>query len=52
MDYNITFNERAKLGMEQLIKQTPVTLQEAQDQAKWLNSNTSKGSRVHNKKKY
>jgi hypothetical protein len=50
MKWNITFTERAKLKMEQLIKQIPITLQEAKDQAKWL-SNHKKSSMVSNKKK-
>lgn len=51
MKWNVTFKERAKLGMEQLTQQTPVTLQEARDQAKWLSSNTNKTSVISNKKK-
>ena len=49
MKWNITFTERAKLEMEQLIKQIPVTLQEAKDQAKQLSN--QKSSMVSNKKK-
>jgi hypothetical protein len=36
MNYNISFQERAKLGMEILSKQSPVTLEEARAQAKRL----------------
>ena len=36
MKYNISFQERAKLGLEQLSKQSPVTLEEALAQVKWL----------------
>ena len=36
MNYKISFQERAKLSMEQLSKQSPVTLEEARAQAKWL----------------
>jgi hypothetical protein len=49
MKWNITFTEKAKLEMEQLIKQIPVTLQEAKNQAKWLSN--KKSSMVSNKKK-
>ncbi len=40
MKYSISFQERAKLGLEKLSKQLPVTLQEAKQQAHWL-KNTS-----------
>jgi hypothetical protein len=33
MNYKISFQERAKLGMEMLSKQLPVTLEEAKAQA-------------------
>lgn len=36
MNYKISFQERAKLGMEMLSKQLPVTLEEARAQAKGL----------------
>lgn len=36
MNYKLTFQERAKIGMEKLAKQEPVTLEEARAQAKWL----------------
>jgi hypothetical protein len=36
MEYSISFQERAKLGMEQLSGQSPVTLEEARAQALWL----------------
>lgn len=36
MNYKISFQERAKLGMEMLSKQKPVTLEEARAQAEWL----------------
>ena len=32
MNYKISFQERAKLGMEMLSKQSPVTLEEARAQ--------------------
>ena len=44
MKYNISFQERAKLGLEQLSKQLPVTLQEAKQQVQWL-KNTSNQSK-------
>ena len=36
MNYKISFEERAKIGMEMLSKQPPVTLEQARAQAKWL----------------
>lgn len=36
MNYNLSFQERAKLSMEQLSKQQLVTLKEAKAQAVWL----------------
>lgn len=36
MNYKISFQERAKLGMEMLSKQLPVTLEEARAQAERL----------------
>jgi hypothetical protein len=36
MKYNVSFQERAKLGMELLSKQPSTTLQEARAQALWL----------------
>ena len=33
MNYTISFQERAKLGLEQLSKQSPVTLEEGRAQA-------------------
>jgi hypothetical protein len=46
MNYNVSFQERAKLSMEQLSKQSPVTLAEAKAQAIWLkNSSTSKNKK-------
>jgi hypothetical protein len=40
MNCKITFKERAKLSMEQISKQPPVTLEEARAQAKWLKNNS------------
>lgn len=42
MDYNISFQELAKLQAEVLAKQEPVTLEEARAQCIWLNKNISK----------
>lgn len=43
MNCKISFEERAKIGMEMLAKQKPVTLEEARAQAKWLSEmSTSK----------
>ena len=36
MNYKISFQERAKLSMEQLSKQLPVTLEVASAEVKWL----------------
>jgi hypothetical protein len=36
MSYAMSFQERAKLGMEKLSKQQPVTLKIALEQVKWL----------------
>jgi hypothetical protein len=36
MKYNISFQERAKLGKELLSKQLPITLQDAKKQVEWL----------------
>jgi hypothetical protein len=36
MNYKISFQERAKLSLEQLSKQPPITLEEARAQAKRL----------------
>jgi hypothetical protein len=40
MNYKISFQERAKLSMEQISKQEPVTLEEARAQAEWLKNNS------------
>ena len=37
MNYKISFQERAKLGMEMLSKRSPVTLEEARAQVLRLN---------------
>ncbi|MBC8884278.1 hypothetical protein H9X57_15510 [Flavobacterium piscinae] len=37
MNYKISFQERARLGMEMLSKKSPITLEEARAQAKRLN---------------
>lgn len=36
MNYKISFQERAKLGLEMLSKKSPVTLEQARAQAKRL----------------
>lgn len=36
MNYTMSFQERAKLGLEQLSKQSPVTLKMARQQAQLL----------------
>jgi hypothetical protein len=40
MNCKISFQERAKLSMEQLAKQPPVTLEEARAQAERLKNNS------------
>jgi hypothetical protein len=40
MNYKISFQERAKLGMEMLFKLSPVTLEEAKTQAERLKDNS------------
>jgi hypothetical protein len=40
MNYKISFQERAKLGMEMLSKRSPVTLEEARAQAERLKNNS------------
>jgi hypothetical protein len=39
--YKISFEERSKLGEENLSKQSPVTLEEAKAQVEWLKSAAS-----------
>jgi hypothetical protein len=47
MNYKISFQERAKLNLENLSKQPPVTLKEAKEQALWLKTiSTSKVRKV------
>ena len=41
MTYNISFQERAKLGTIILSKQPAVTLKEAKEQVQWLKPNSS-----------
>ncbi len=36
MNYKLSFQERAKIGLEQLAKQKPVTIEEARAQAERL----------------
>jgi hypothetical protein len=36
MNYNISFEERAKIAKTLLSKQSPATLEEAKEQALWL----------------
>ncbi len=45
MNYNVSFQERTRLGMEQLSKQQPVTLKEAKEQVNWLKSQSSTKSK-------
>jgi hypothetical protein len=40
MNYKISFQERAKLSMEQISKQPAVTLEEARAQAEWLKNSS------------
>lgn len=45
MSYKMSFQERAKLSMEMLSKQSPITLKEAREQVNWLNSQSSSESK-------
>jgi hypothetical protein len=40
MNYKISFQERAKLSMEQISRQPAVTLEEARAQVEWLKNNS------------
>ena len=49
MNYTISFQERVKLAMEQLSKQSPVTLENAKKQAEFLKQkSTSKNKKQRN----
>jgi hypothetical protein len=45
MNYKVSFQERTRLGMEQLSQQQPVTLKEAREQALWLKKTAGAGLR-------
>jgi hypothetical protein len=45
MNYTISFQERAKLGLEQLYKQLPVTLAMARKQAQKLKAQSKSGNK-------
>jgi hypothetical protein len=46
MNYNMSFQERAQLGLEELSNQSPVTLEIAREQAERLKSkSTSKNKK-------
>ncbi len=45
MNYTISFQERAKLGLEQLSKQSPVTLAMARSQAQKLKTQSKSGNK-------
>ncbi|MDN4014675.1 hypothetical protein QX233_19550 [Chryseobacterium gambrini] len=47
MNSNISFQERAKLSMEILSKQSPVTLEEAKKQAGWLQKKSISKEKKH-----
>jgi hypothetical protein len=47
MNYNLSFKERAKLAMELLSKQSPVTLEEARKQALWLKEQSNSKVKKH-----
>ena len=51
MNYNISFQERAKLGMEILSKQSPVTLEKARAQAQWLSQASQSKNKLQTMKK-
>jgi hypothetical protein len=46
MNSDKSFQERAKLGMEELSKQSPVTLEKARLQAQWLKAQSKSGIRI------
>ena len=49
MNYTISFQERAKLAMEQLSKQSPITLDSAKKQVELLKQkSTSKNKKQRN----
>ena len=49
MNLKLSFNERAKLAMENLSKQSPYTLEEAKKQVLWLKQNsTAKKKKLRN----
>lgn len=41
MNYKISFQERAKLGMEMIAKQKPVTLEQPKKQTKWVSERST-----------
>lgn len=49
MNYAISFQERARLAMELLSNQPPVTLKEAKEQVEWLKvkSTSRKKKQMH-----
>ncbi|GAA6766798.1 hypothetical protein [Flavobacterium johnsoniae] len=47
MNYKISFQERAKLGMEILSKQSPVTLEKARAQAERLSQASKSKVKKH-----
>ncbi len=53
MNYLISFQERAKLAMEQLSKQSPITLEKAKKQAELLKQKSiSKNKNENHTPKY
>lgn len=45
MNYTMSFQERARLGLEQLSKQSPVTLAMARQQAQKLKAQSKSGNK-------
>lgn len=47
MNYTISFQERVKLAMEQLSKQSPVTLENAKKQVEFLKQKSTSKNKKH-----
>lgn len=51
LKYNVSFQEMAKLGIEQLSKQPPISIEKAREQVLWLNNPNSAKKKKKKKKK-
>ena len=45
MKYNVSFQDRAKLGMAQISKQPSVTLEQAKNQALWIKQTSTSSAK-------